>query len=91
MVIRTEALQTPGPAWRPTLDRSVQVRFTQAQFDLLQELAGATGVKLSAVIRNVLVCWAANHANEDAALAGQSPVVDVAELVAELKALEAVE
>lgn len=65
---------------QPTLSHITQVRFTDTQDALIRECAAATGRTLSALIRNIVVVWAANHADEG--------TVDVAGLIAELQTLD---
>jgi hypothetical protein len=90
MDLTPAALASPSGK-RVTLDRTVQVRFTQPQFDLLERLAKECDAKLSAVVRSVVVCWAANSVNEDADLRDADRPIDVYRLVDELRRLEALE
>jgi hypothetical protein len=83
MVITVQDLHTP-PASRPVLTHITQVRFTESQYELLSQVALATERKFSALVRDIVVVWASNHESADGR-------VDVAELVAELQALESVE
>lgn len=64
-----------------------QVRFTEAQDALLRELTRYNRRPLSATIRDIVVCWAVNHVNEDAELTGESAVIDLRALGAELNRL----
>jgi N-acetyl-anhydromuramyl-L-alanine amidase AmpD len=46
------------------LSRQVQCRFTDAQYDLLVEVANEVGRPLSAIVRDVVTLWALEHVSE---------------------------
>lgn len=74
---------------KPTLNRQVQCRFTDAQFDLLNAIAEELDRPISAIVRDVVTVWALNFVSDP--LEGLSRARHdslVRSLVAELRAVE---
>jgi hypothetical protein len=63
MVLQAADLLTPASS-RPVLTHITQIRFTQAQHELLAELAARLERPLSALIRDVVTSWAVQHIRE---------------------------
>jgi hypothetical protein len=76
MVITSEELLQADAS----LCHIAQLRFTRAQYDLLEHVAASTGRKVGPLVRDVVTVWALRYE----AAAGD---VDVEALVAELQAL----
>jgi hypothetical protein len=74
-----------------SLTKVVQVRFTEAQYQLLSEIARRSRASLSGVIRDVVVSWVADDFNDEAWLKDEPPVIDVWHLADQLRKLSELE